>query len=280
MADATNTDKKTRLSAPRLIALAAGAILFVLILGNLPPMDAHDQAAPAPYLQGYARTIAGETIGYHSSYPDATSALIVRAGDGPVSAEWETEPVPAEFDASEATFIWLAGLASQKGAHRFDLAIDGRPAFAFRTARDADDEAWNLAGPGGSALSFKTTLVDQFGELFGFMTLKVPRAALTPGKPLRLRVTGENGGSRDWHMVFQYALKPFVRASGEAAVLKNSGSRGVMKDGPEAGLARSSASPSAAWLTPPRPPFISTARWQKRSDWRPATTLSICPSTR
>lgn len=220
--------KALRLAA-RIIPIAAALALFILILGNFPPMDAHDHdladaprsfAPAASWLKGYSRTLSGPTIGYHSSYPDATSALIVRATDGTMAIEWETEPVPAGFAEPEATFIWLAGMAAGKGAHRFDLSIDGRPAFAFRTAKDSGDRDWSQAGPDGATLSFRTTLVDQFGELFGFMTLKVPRPRLRPGKPLRLRVTSENGGSPDWHMAFQYELRPFLRARGEGALLK------------------------------------------------------------
>ena len=83
-------------------------------------------APPGPeWLRGYRATVAGVTMSYHSPYPDISSALLVRATDGTMSAEWETEPVPAEWTGRPATFVWLAGLATGKGAHRFDLAVDG-----------------------------------------------------------------------------------------------------------------------------------------------------------
>jgi hypothetical protein len=140
-----------------------------------------------------------------------------------MAIEWETEPVPPGFDAPFAVFIWMCGLGTGKGAHRFDLSIDGRAAFAFRSGRDASDRAWELAGSGGSTLSFRTTMVDQFQELFGFMFLKVPKSALRPGKPLRLRVRGEDGGSRDWHMVFSYDLRPFIETRAEQALIRKDG---------------------------------------------------------
>ncbi len=192
-----------------------------------PKMRAPDSPAgpEAGWLKGYAQSISGETIGYHSLYPEATSALIVRATDGTMAMEWETEPVPASFSASQAAFVWMAGSAAQKGAHAFTLSIDGEPAFIFHTARDASEKSWSLPGPQGASLSFRATMVDQFGELFGFMSLRMPRPLLKPGRPLRLKVTSEKGGSPDWHMVFQHDLRDDLRANSEPALTRKNGRR-------------------------------------------------------
>jgi hypothetical protein len=177
-------------------------------------------AAENAWLKGYAKTISGETIGYHSPYPDATSALLVRATDGRMSAAWETAPVPDDFNAPAATFVWMAGLATQKGAHAFFLSVDDEQMFTFHTGKDASEKTWEIPAKNGATLTFKTTLVDQFQELFGFMFLTLPKSSLRPGKPVRLKVAGENGGSRDWFMVFQYDLEPWVRASAEQALAR------------------------------------------------------------
>ena len=213
------------MSARRLICVSAGVLLLLAgFLWPIRPARPFSLGAPgSPWLKGYVRTIAGEAMGYHSPYPDATAALIVRATDGTMAIEWETAPVPAGFDAPFATFVWMCGMGTGKGAHRFDMSIDGRPAFAFHSGKDSSDRAWIIQGAGEASLSFRTTLVDQFQELFGFMFLKLPKSALRPGKPLRLRVVGENGGSRDWHMVFQYDLQPFIRTTAEQALIKKSG---------------------------------------------------------
>jgi len=195
-----------------------GLIIWPLIL--FPVLG---RTANPAWLKGYAKTVSGETIGYHSPYPEATSALLVRAADGTMAVEWETEPVPQNFDQPYVTFIWMSGLATQKGAHRFFLSVDGTPLLTFRTGKDATEKNWEMTGKGGSSLSFKTTLVDQFQELFGFMFLKLPRSMLRPGRPVRLKVVGEKGGSRDWFMVFQYDLRSFVRANGEPALVRVEG---------------------------------------------------------
>ena len=177
-------------------------------------------ASENAWLKGYAKTVSGETIGYHSPYPDATAALLVRATDGTMAIEWETAPVPENFVEPFATFVWMSGCATQKGAHRFFFSADGEQLFTFRTGKDATEKNWEIPGKDGASLTFKTTLVDQFQELFGFMFLRLPRSLFQPGKPVRLKVVGENGGSRDWFMVFQYDLRPGIRANGEQALIR------------------------------------------------------------
>ncbi|HOW86431.1 MAG TPA: hypothetical protein P5119_11250 [Candidatus Aminicenantes bacterium] len=179
--------------------------------------------AGADWLRGYGRTIAGAEIIYHSPYPDIRSALICRASAGAGTVEWETEAVPDGRPAGPATFVWLAGLATGKGGHRFDLEIDGRPALSFRTSADATRRSWRETGPQGAALRFETLMVDQFDELFGFMRLEVPAALLRPGRPLRLRVRGEEAGSNDWFMVFRDDLRREVWARGEQALVRRDG---------------------------------------------------------
>jgi len=204
---------------PISLLFKAGATLALLFIIAAPPF----LSAESAWLKGYAKTISGETIGYHSPYPDATAALLVRATDGTMAIEWESEPVPKDFADPFATFIWMTGLATQKGGHRFFLSANGHPLLAFRTGKDAAEKSWEIAGQDGASLSFKTTLVDQFQELFGFMSLKLPKSQLEPGKPVRFKVVGENGGSRDWFMVFQYDLKPGIRARSEQALIRGGG---------------------------------------------------------
>ncbi len=181
-------------------------------------------APPGPeWLRGYRTTIAGVTMSYHSPYPDISSALLVRATDGTMSAEWETEPVPPGWAGRPATFVWLAGLATGKGAHRFDLAVAGKPALSFRTLADSKREEWRETGASGVSLSFKTLMVDPFGEHFGLMWLEVPPALLGPGRPLRIKVTSEKGGSNDWFMAFRDDLRRDVWAQSEQALVRKDG---------------------------------------------------------
>jgi len=179
--------------------------------------------AGAGELRGYGRTIDGAVLSYHSPYPDITSALITRASDGTMNIIWESEPVPADWKDGPATFLWLAGHATGKGAHRFDLTVDGKPVLSFRTSADASRRNWRETGRDGIALSFETVMVDQFDELFGFMRLEVPASRLRPGHALQLEVTGEKAGSNDWFMVFRDDLRREVWARSEQALVRKEG---------------------------------------------------------
>ena len=179
----------------------------------------------ADWLRGYRRTLSGAELTYHSPYPDISSALISRASDGSMAVEWETEPVPADWAGGPATFVWLAGHATGKGGHRFDLAVDGRAALSFHTSADSSRRDWRETGASGIALSFQTVMVDQFDELFGFMWLEVPASLIRAGRPVTVRVTGEAAGSNDWFMVFRDDLRRDVWARSEQALVGKEGGR-------------------------------------------------------
>jgi alpha-mannosidase len=181
-------------------------------------------ASDAQWLAGYGRSLAGETIRYHSSHPRANSALIVRADESARSMEWETAVVPDSLDSPRVTFAWLAGMATGKGSHSFKMAIDGREAFTLTTAADSSQKRREFLGPDGSTLVFQTAIADQFQELFGTMCLTVPASACRPGKPLTIRIQGQSAGSRDWIMTFEHQLQEGAAVEPEQALVRQAGS--------------------------------------------------------
>lgn len=176
------------------------------------------------WLAGYNRSLAGETIRYHSSHPRANSALIVRADDSASAIEWETATVPDSLNSSHVTFAWLAGMAAGKGGHSFKMSIDGRDAFTLTTAADASQKSRKFFGPDGSSLVFQTVLTDQFQELFGIMFLTLPASACKPGKPLTIRIQCTSTGSRDWIMAFEHRLQERTSVEVEQALVRQAGS--------------------------------------------------------
>src|SRR4030042_4117496 len=49
------------------------------------------------YINGYQKTVSGQILAYHSSHPDADSALLVRANKEVNSIAWMTDPLPSEY---------------------------------------------------------------------------------------------------------------------------------------------------------------------------------------
>jgi alpha-mannosidase len=199
------------------------AVIAVLFIGLFPGRPAFATDPAQPWLKGYVRTLSGERISYHSPYPDVGDALLVRATDGNSTMAWETEPVLPDFKGGSATFLWMAGIATRKGGHRFFLSLDGLPLLSFRSAVDPSQKNWTVTGAGGASLSFRAAMVDAFEELFGYMTLRLPRALLKEGRPVRVEVRGEKGGSPDWCMVFEHPILSWIKARSEQVLVKRDG---------------------------------------------------------
>ncbi len=175
------------------------------------------------WLQGYARSVSGETISYHSAQPDIHSALLVRAMDANSRIEWETEAVPFDWDKPAVTFVWAAGLATHKGNHKFTLFLGGTPLLVFQSVEDSSQRLLRFKNDKGAELVFKVTKVDQFDELFGYMILSLPIQLSPKGRPLKLSVVGEVAGSRDWYMTFQSPVISGIKASAEQALIRRGG---------------------------------------------------------
>ena len=169
-------------------------------------------AVPAEtVLAGYRTTVSGATMEYHSPHPEALSSLLARALRGIQVVSWETDTVPAGVSADTVSFVWIMGLAGSKGVQRFDLSVNGRQRFSFTTAADSSSRGFSIPGPNGSSFSFRVTMVDRYGDLFGYATLRLARQDAGPGRPVRVEVRGEDAGSRAWYMTFQHRLTPRPR---------------------------------------------------------------------
>jgi alpha-mannosidase len=182
-------------------------------------------AAPAPprsglVLSGYLADVAGAHLAYHSPDPEAETALLARARRDVQSVTWLTDTVPAGPAPDTVAFVWIAGLAGSKGLHTFDFAINGRHAASFTSIRDSTSRDWTVEGERGVRLSFRTTMVDQFRDVFGYMTLRIPRAGLVPGAPLALTVTGADAGSNDWYMTFRHRLAARPRVAQDPVLVR------------------------------------------------------------
>ncbi len=208
------------------IILIAG--LGLIVLGGSKGVLAEDAPDAWPigngrWLQGYVRSVSGETISYHSAEPDIRSALLVRAMDEQSRVEWETAAVPADWKDPRVTFVWAAGMATRKGAHRFELMVDGRAMIRFQTASEPSPTSLSWRGAERSELVFVPTKIDQFEELFGYMFLLIPADLCPKGRPLRLAVAAEPAGSRDWYMTFQSSLEEKREVRAQPVLLRRNG---------------------------------------------------------
>lgn len=172
------------------------------------------------YLQGYKKSIKGEILHYESTQPDANSALLVRSLNAKDFIEWETEPVPGDFNLDTATFVWIAGIdVNKEESHQFKLLVNDQPGFSFKNPTSADKKYFSWEG-NSMRLEYKGVKLDRHSDYMGYMFLHVPVSLLNKGKALRLKVVGESAGSRSWYMIFRYGCRNFVDLFTENAVLK------------------------------------------------------------
>jgi hypothetical protein len=178
------------------------------------------------FLNGWAQSVDGQTISYHSAVPGATDALIVRAQRIAHSITWKTDPLSDSGADASYHLLWLAGLefsgwTEDKNEHTFEFFINGKHFFTFKNAKDATARKWTVHGEDGAELSFVSTTADKFGDLFGYMHLDLPKKDFPAGAPLTLSVVGEDSDSADWYMTFEYAFHFTPRARVEPAEMRD-----------------------------------------------------------
>jgi hypothetical protein len=176
------------------------------------------------YISGYAEEINGETIRYECQQPDADSSLLVRSLNEEKFIEWITAPVPEVFDQSYAEFILITGIdVNAQNNHKFKMYIDDEYQYSFRNPVDTLTKNWEMIGSKGIRLSFTGVMIDKYGDLFGYMFLKVPKSYFADRKQLKIKVTGETADSRSWFMVFKYNAFQGVKFIEEQAITNVNG---------------------------------------------------------
>ena len=173
-------------------------------------------------INGYLKKIAGLDYEYHSCIPGLRESMLLRATSGKDFIEWETDTIPSKITKKLVTFIWVAALGSSPGKARMDLTVDGKQNFTFYTD---GYPVWEVSDQNGSTLSFNSIMVDQNGDNHGYMVLRIPAGYLTPGKPLKLRVTGSRANLTSWYMTFKKAVKTGVTLNPFPAIIKKNNSQ-------------------------------------------------------
>ena len=180
------------------------------------------ELTPQMFINGYRKSLGGQIIEYHSIHPDANQALLVRAKREVGSIVWETDTLP-NVNSDYYNLIWLAGIEKsgwqQTKAHRFYLSINGQHWLTFKNLKDSTALHWKVFGKNGSELSFASSMTDRFGDLFGYMYLKLPKKEFNPGLPLTLEINGEDADSPDWYMTFQHNFNFIPKMRLEPALL-------------------------------------------------------------
>ena len=193
--------------------------VLVFLVAAAPVISARDGG----FVPGYAARVAGEVLAYHSPQPEVGSSLLVRSLDEGLFIEWDTAPVPTGQGGDRVTFVWLYAVDVDADRREFVLHADGEELLRFHNPQAVEVGERIVAGRGGAVLRLRGTWLDRYDALFGDAFLELPQGMCTPGKPVRLRVTGESAGTRTWYMTFQHPIASRAVLSPRSAVVRAEG---------------------------------------------------------
>jgi len=171
------------------------------------------------WLSGFARKQIGETISYHSPQHDHIASLLVRSLDKSRFIQWQTAPVP-ENHGSTATFVWMFGIDVNTDSYTYDMYLNDEHVLTFSNPLDTLEKVWTINGKYDVALTFRSIIIDRYGDFMGYAFLQLPVERFGRGKPVTVRIVGETADSRTWYMTFQYSLDSSVQVSQEQTLLK------------------------------------------------------------
>jgi hypothetical protein len=181
-------------------------------------------------LNGYTKTLKGETIPYFSIYPDFVNlALLTRCSDGKKSIEWETAIIPNNLDNTYAYFNWIAAhsTGTSKGDRNFDLFINDVFVLTFTTHPKTYDPTWSFVGNDSTKLVFNYLKQDGALDAHGIAYLRVPLSKYEKGKALKISVVGQKQDSPDWYMTFQYPFEEKMDVAALPFLLKTNNAQKV-----------------------------------------------------
>lgn len=179
-------------------------------------------------LNGYTKTLQGETITYFSIYPDfVNSALLTRCTTGEKSIEWESAAIPTSSTDDYAYFTWIAAhsTGTSKGPRNFDLYINNKFVLSFTTYPKRYEKTWTFSGADSSRLVFELLKEDGALDAHGIAYMRIPTNKYEKGKPLKWKVVGQKQDSPDWYMTFQYPFEEKMDVAALPFLLKNNSSK-------------------------------------------------------
>lgn len=176
------------------------------------------------WINGYEKEIVGETLSYFSAFPDyATTSLLTRTTNGNKIIEWETAPVPVGYNEPYIYFSWVAAhsTGTSGGKRNFDLYVNNEKLLTFTTYPHNEMPIWSYAAQDSSRIVFVQTKMDGANDAHGLAYLRLPLNKIEQGKPIRLKVVGQNQNSNDWYMTFKFSFQEKVDISPMPFLLKN-----------------------------------------------------------
>jgi hypothetical protein len=149
---------------------------------------------------GWSRTIKAGDVGHDHLPVNGVQLDVARALKGRNELIWETQPVPAEARGQEHFAVtWEGGMGYFAEPPAAFVLWLNQEALIEIPALSEESAVWHSADRTASLRFVR----DPSRPEMGTFTLTLPSRQVTPGEPLRLRVTGSDANSRRWIGVFE-----------------------------------------------------------------------------
>ncbi len=199
-------------------------VLLVLLFLNNYVINAQDNRT---IVNGFAKYIAGaEDAEDCSVTSDARIAMTARCTDNNDYIEWETDHVPVNYEGKKISFIWSGGYSTdtERDQRTFSLLVNEKPALSFVTASRIDGTDWKVENEVAELSFKKLKFYNRAGnkkDFWGYFILTIPTTELTKNRSIKIKISGDNSGSRHWYRVMEYMLVPKVSLKEEKIVSKD-----------------------------------------------------------
>lgn len=154
---------------------------------------------------GWQQTLTAGDVGYNHLPEGGRQLDVARAMKGMNELVWETRPAPANaHEQNTFSVFWQGGMGYfSEPPGTFVLYVNDQKALDI-PAISEQSTVWHNAG-GTVSLEYER---DAARPEMGLLTLTLPSAWVTPGKPLRLKVAGSDSNSRQWFGVCEICDGP------------------------------------------------------------------------
>ena len=129
------------------------------------------------FYQGFNKPVSGTELDFFPFLEEGYIALYLGENGKYKSFEFETEPIPVDYDESFITFIWASGIAKslESEKSKFKVYLNQTELITINSFMEGSPQNWEFTAKNGVQLAFVTTSVGKAnGDLFGYMFLNVP----------------------------------------------------------------------------------------------------------
>ncbi|MEN8247555.1 MAG: glycoside hydrolase family 38 C-terminal domain-containing protein [Bacteroidota bacterium] len=160
-----------------------------------------------PYLQGFEKEISGKRFGYHSPLPDVNTSLLIRGHENYEPIEWETEPIPDNYNGEFVSYIWLFGMDVSAKPARFHLNVNGNEVVSFTNSKKSILGEKKFEGKDGAELVLNTTMLDKHEDQMGIAILRLPKKYFKQGEKSILKVSSSTMDNAAWFMTYKSGIE-------------------------------------------------------------------------